>query len=148
MINATETVLLLKKSNDPETRRPIYSVRRLDGCSVHEALSDQTMGGLSSRDNIKKRVVNIRVPDVSAYVGEAEFARLSKPADKWCVTLQDSVIILETEPAAIPAAMYEAEANELAARYGLHAKVYRVCEYADNSRRGTDRVKHIRIVGE
>lgn len=129
-------------------RRDVYLPTTISGASYLEAKGSghSSDGAHSEHLTYKLRIpVDAHVQDARTYVNEKTFRALPEEETVGHWTLQKGDIILAIETA-LEGPLSEAEVKQLAA--GARADVITVKEYADNTIRGTARVKHWRIGGE
>lgn len=154
MIYADRDILLLNKKLDRESRRDVFFATQISGVSVYEARSSSMSGGLHA----DSRIFKIRIP-VSAtvhggktFLPETQFDALDQEAAQrhWTIRSEDLIIVCAQAdaPDSLPAGgLTTQEAEDLAKEIGYQRDLVHVIEYADNTLRGSDRVKHWRIQG-
>ena len=144
-VQVTITVFNKRLSAD---RRDVYLPTTISGASYLEAKGSghSSDGAHSEHLTYKLRVpADAQVQDDRTYVSEKAFRARPEGAATGHWTLQKGDIILTTETA-LEGPLNEAEVKQLAAE--AQVDVITVKEYADNTIRGTARVKHWRIGGE
>lgn len=129
-------------------RRDMYFPCCIASVSYFEAKSSShdTDGNRSESLNYKLRIpYNAIIQDDRSYIGEAAYRRLSaeEAMQYWTIQKGDIVLIQET---AVTEAIDEMALQALIQSSGCEAIT--ITEYADNTIRGTDAVKHWRIGGE
>lgn len=129
-------------------RRDMYFPCFIASVSYFEAKSSShdTDGNRSESLNYKLRIpYNAIIQDDRSYIGEAAYRRLSaeEAMQYWTIQKGDIVLIQET---AVTEAIDEMALQALIQSSGCEAIT--ITEYADNTIRGTDAVKHWRIGGE
>lgn len=144
-VQVTITVFNKRLSAD---RREVYFPTTISGASYLEAKGSghSSDGAHSENLTYKLRIpVDAQIQDDRTYVSEKVFRTLSADEMSGHWTLQKGDIILVTE-AAPEGPLDESAVKQLAA--DSRVDVITVKEYADNTIRGSARVKHWRIGGE
>ena len=143
-VNVTVTIFNRRPSAD---RRDMYYPTQLSGASYLEARSSGSSAGVRSEAlSYKLRVpVSVTAEEDRTYVSEAAYKLLSdeEAASHWTIQKGD-ILITQGLPGRKP--MDEPTLQKLA--LGTCSDLIRVKEYADNTLRGSDAVKHWRIGGE
>lgn len=144
-VQVTITVFNKRLSAD---RREVYFPTCISGASYYESKSSghSTDGAHAESLTYKLRIpIDAKVQNDRIHANERAFRALPEGAATGHWTLQKGDIILTTETA-LEGPLNEAEVKQLAAE--AQVDVITVKEYADNTIRGTARVKHWRIGGE
>lgn len=128
-------------------RREVYFPSCISGASYFEGKgSEHSSGVRTERLSYKLRIPkSAEVQDGRGYIGENTYRTLPEEEAEKHWTLQKGDIILARETC-LTEPLDEAAVRRLAA--SLAADIITVKEYADNTSRGTDAVRHWRIGGE
>lgn len=138
----SQNITIFNAHIDVESRREVYIPTQIRGVSYYENEGAGTSGGIWTESSTYK----IRVPYIGAEIGgqylpAIQYRTRSDVSGYW--TLQKGDIIL---PGLIDgSSMTMPEVREAAKENGLELIVIK--EYADNTKRGSDAVKHWRIGG-
>lgn len=141
-----QTVLVIFNRRLGEDRRELYYPTRIASASYMEARRESHAAGVHSESaSFKLRIPYDADQDGKTYTSEAAFKSMSdeEAAKRWTLQKGDIVITADfdqTDP------VDATELDAIACR--LSADIITVTEYADNTMRGTDVVKHWRIGGE
>lgn len=129
-------------------RRELYHPTRISSASYYESRSSShsTDGAHQESLAYKLRIpIDASIQDGRTYVSEAAYKALSAEDSRQHWTLQkgDQVLMADAEP---QEALDQTALTALAR--SLQADLITIKEYADNTVRGSDRVRHWRIGGE
>ena len=141
-----QTVLVIFNRRLGEDRRELYYPTRIASASYMEARREGHAAGVHSESaSFKLRIPYDADQGEKIYTSEAAYKSLSdeEAAKHWTIQQGDVVITADLQlDGPVDAAELEAIACSSC------ADVITVTEYADNTHRGTDTVKHWRIGGE
>lgn len=160
MICATRDIILLNKRLDKESRRDVYVPVQISSVSVYDNRQSSEGGGFHSLSDSFK----IRIPADSptengrSYLPETQYDSLDNAAlsGYWTLHTEDSIILCAEPFEDVNTALYEVDENgfiseeavkQLAEDLGFQKEVIRITGYADNTLRGSNKVKHWRIGG-
>lgn len=164
MVNAVEDITIFNLRYDSSTRREVFIATNISGVSLYHAVGVSS-SGIQGGDNREESITyKIRIP-ISAkieqsreYIDEADYAKLSDDdalnywtLQKGCYILMGQLYIsgkwLWDEFNFQTGVSTKEELEEIQALREYNGEFITVLEYADNTRRGSDSVKHWRIGG-
>lgn len=140
-------ITLFNARVDKENRREVFVPTRITSASYLESRGSSHSGGASGETlQFKLRIpFNAQVQDNRTYIKEAAYKALDNAEKERYWTLRKGDFILTTQSDTIPGTITQPELDTLAKE--LCADLIRITEYADNTMRGSDAVKHWRIGG-
>ena len=157
MICATMNVILLNKRIDRQNRRDAFIPTQIAGVSVYSYRHSSNDGGFVSEiDKYKIRIpVSAKVQGSRSYVpsGTYDIMDDEEACRKWTLHNGDLIILYDGEFADVDTPVFDGtslsmeDVEILAANSGLEKAIIHINEYADNTVRGSDRVRHWRIEG-
>lgn len=153
MIYANREILLLNKKLDRESRREAYFPTLIKGASVYDCRGSSKDGSYHSETvTYKIRIpVDAEIQENRSYVPCTRYDDLADVSSVWTIHNDDLVIFLtedaeiEIDPEGLP--LMEESVMELVKVFGFQQEIIHVTEWADNTRRGSDAVRHWRIGG-
>ena len=137
-------ITLFNARYDANTRTEVYVPTRIRGVSYYES------EGISASDGVwtNRSIYKIRVPLIGSEIGkeylpERKYRKAENADGYWTIRKGDFILLalLDTEKETYTSK----EIAEISEKQGL--KLITVTEYADNTVRGSDIVKHWRIGG-
>lgn len=141
-----QTAIILFNKRIGDDRREVFLPTCISGASYFEARGSSSSKGVHTESlSYKLRIpVNATVQDGRTYVSEQVYKGLSaeEAAAHWTIQKGDVLLACGIE---LTEAVNEVQLKELAA--ANNADVITVSEYADNTVRGSDPVRHWRIGG-
>lgn len=160
MICATRDIILMNRRLDKASRRDVYVPVQISGVSVYDSSQSSQDGGYHSlTETYKLRIpVSAPVQGGRSYVQESHYDLMEDEEASACWTLhtEDLIILCAEEFSDVNTVAYQApeagfftmeEAETLADEIGFMREPIHITGYADNTLRGSDRVKHWRIGG-
>lgn len=146
MIAAT-VITVFNGRTDKANRREVFAPTRIFMASYMEARGSSHSKGVSGEAiQFKLRIpLDAPVQDDRTFVNEATYKALSdeEAANHWTLRKGDYILVAHSDR--VPETITQPELDALARE--LRADLIRITEYADNTVRGTDAVKHWRIGG-
>lgn len=157
MITADRDIIILNKWLDRTTRRDAYIPVQISGVAVYDYRTSTNEGGsivgnarFAIRIPIDAAIENNRV-----YVPEAHYDVLDDASayQSWTIHNEDKIIVCKYGIGDVDVPIYgsypidPADAEILATTIGYDKMLIHIMEYADNTMRGSDLVKHWRIGG-
>ena len=141
-----QTVVTVFNARAGSDRREVFMPTVIGGASYQEVRGASSSKGVHSESlSFKLRIpIDAKVQDDRSYVGEAAYKALSDDDAKqhWTLRKGDYIIAGAYEGSE------ELSQQELdAVAKGMCKELIRIAEYADNTLRGSDAVKHWRIGG-
>lgn len=140
MTTVTE-ITIFNARVDKEERRDVFVPTVISGASFLESKSSSRSKGLSD----EKCSFKIRIPfnahGAQGYVRENVYKQLDDITEHWTIRKGDYILTAAVETDRVT----QKEIEELAA--SVDADLISITEYADNTIRGTNAVKHWRIGG-
>lgn len=151
MIAANRDIILLNKRYDKTSRRDMYRATKISGVSYHHGHQSSKGTGYHERVEMYK----IRIPldaQVQAgrtYLPEAYYDALSdeEVGNHWTIHTEDMIIVCLPEAEVPDTTLDDKQIKALTSAAGAERKTIHVVDYADNTLRGSDTVKHWRIGG-
>lgn len=151
MVNADREILVLNKRLDPTSRRNVYLPTKITGVSVYNKRQSSSDGGFHSESqSYKVRIpLDARVEGGKSYVPEEIFDQMETEAAAlhWTLHNEDMIVlgrVGESVCGELPeGALSLQQVEELTGT----RNVIHVVEYADNTVRGSQAVRHWRIGG-
>lgn len=144
---AATAITVFNGRTDKANRREVFTPTKISGASYLESKgSGHSHGVTGEMLQYKLRIpFTSVVQDGRIYVGETVYKTLAddEVANFW--TLRKGDYIMTTQADDIPETVTQQELDALAKR--LCADLIRVVEYADNTVRGSEAVKHWRVGG-
>lgn len=141
-----QTVITLFNAKAGADRREVFFPTIIDSASYMSRRASSSSKGIHSESlSFKLRIpINAKVQDDRIYVGEATYKALSDGDAKqhWTLRKGDYIIAGAYEGSE---ALSQQELDAVAK--GMCKELIRIAEYADNTLRGSDAVKHWRIGG-
>ena len=141
-----QTAITLFNKRLSDDRREVFLPTCIAGASYFESRGSSSSKGVHTESlSYKLRIpVNASVQDGRSYVGEQVYKGLSaeEAAAHWTIQKGDVLLACGIE---LTEAVNEVQLKELAAANNVD--VITVSEYADNTVRGSDPVRHWRIGG-
>ncbi len=146
-MNTVTAITVFNGRTNKAERREVFTPTQISSASYLEAKGSSHSAGVSNEAiNYKLRIpADATVQDGRTYVSEATYKALTdeEAAKHW--TLRKGDYILTTQSAEVPETISQPELDALARE--LCADLIHVVEYADNTVRGSDAVKHWRVGG-
>lgn len=141
-----QTVVTVFNARAGSDRCEVFMSTVISGASYQEVRGASSSKGVHSESlSFKLRIpIDAKVQDDRSYVGETAYKALSDGDVKkhWTLRKGDYVIVGAYEGSE---ALSQQELDAIAK--GMCKELIRISEYADNTIRGTDAVKHWRIGG-
>ena len=141
-----QTAIILFNKRIGDDRREVFLPTCISGASYFEARGSSSSKGVHTESlSYKLRIpVNATVQDGRTYVSEAAYKGLTaeEAAAHWTIQKGDVLLACGAE---LTEAVNEVQLKELAAANNVD--MITVSEYADNTVRGSDPVRHWRIGG-
>lgn len=151
MIVANRDIILLNKRYDKTSRRDVYCATKISGVSYHHGHQSSKGTGYHEREEMYKiRIpLDAQVQGNRTYLSEAYYDALDdeEVCSHWTLHTEDIVIVCLPEAEPPDTALDDRQVKELTATVGAERKAIHIVDYADNTLRGSDTVKHWRIGG-
>ncbi|MCD8208337.1 MAG: hypothetical protein LUD72_10405 [Bacteroidales bacterium] len=161
MICATEDIIVLNTRYDAETRREKLLPTAIRGASVYQSVAQKSAATQTGDNRSDNTVYKIRIPLAAGsaygktYVPEAQYADLTNDEAETHWTLQKGCYIMlrmldswEWDPFSfIDGETYNEDISDAQLLRRADSRYITVTEYSDDTRRGSDAVKHWRIEG-
>lgn len=160
MICATRDIILLNKRLDKVNRQNVYMPVQISGVSVYDARQSSSEGSYHTMsDSFKIRIpMGAAVQDGRSYLPETQYDDLDDDAIAgfWTLHTEDAIVLCASSFGEVDQPVYSADQNgfvsgedacELAQQFGFQKDLIHITGYADNTLRGSDKVKHWRIGG-
>lgn len=159
MICATRDIILFNKRLDEEERRDMYIPVQISGVSVYDNRQSTKEGGFHSQsDDFKIRIpISADVQDGRTYLPETQYDALpdDDASGYWTIHTEDMIVICAADILDVNTSVFTSDSELLepdavetiADEVGFQKEVIHITSYADNTLRGSDRVKHWRIGG-
>lgn len=151
MIAANRDIILLNKRYDKASRRDMYRATKISGVSYHHGYQSTKDSGYHKRVEMYKiRIpLDAQVQGSRTYLPEAYYDALddAEVGNHWSLHTEDMIIVCLPETDVPDTALDEKQVKELTASVGAERKIIHIVDYADNTLRGSDTVKHWRIGG-
>lgn len=157
MLAAMRNITLFNLRTDGQTRREIYVPTNISGVSIYEVDSSKYTARVNSASSRSEEITcKIRIPvdaDFEAgrsYIPEGRYKILTDDEAVSYWTLQRGAYILAADKIAaqdIGKRITREELDALLREEKYAGPLISIVEYADNTRRGSPRVRHWRIGG-
>lgn len=157
MIYANRDIILLNKRLDSKTRRDVYIPTQISGVTVYDYRQSTRDGGhVTGTDTYMIRIpIDAKFEDGRTYMPEEYYDILTdeQALRSWTLHNEDMIIICREQMEDVDDELYDTmpidplEAEQLVNEVGYNKKAVIITEYADNTLRGSDIVRHWRIGG-
>lgn len=149
MICADRDITIFNKFTDPETRRTAYRPTLINGCSLYDRHETSKNGGFhSGQSDYSVRIpYDAEIQDGRIYESAVFYDADEQAGEHWTIHTEDYIVVWEDEGLEIANSVFEPDIIALAKQHGYQGLAIQIDDYADNTRRGSDRVKHWRIGG-
>lgn len=146
-MEAATAITVFNGRVDKATRREVFVPTRISFASYLEARGSSHSNGVNAESiQFKFRIpLSAEVQDGRTYVNEDAYKALADDEASNFWTLRKGDYILTAQKDDLPETIAQPGLDALAKE--LHADLIRVVEYADNTVRGSEAVKHWRIGG-
>lgn len=150
MITADRNIIIFNKTLDPETRRGVFIPTAVSGVSYHENLGTVT----NDINRSQQFTYKLRIPVSAAIQGDRTYIKADRfkeaPEGHWTLHGGDYVLVMDpgAEAPELDGTYTEPEVKALAGTGNFSTPEILIMDYADNTLRGSDYVRHWRIGGK